>query len=127
MSTYDPLTEAAIEALKTAASIPIQKIVLERAEQIMVHGYDEDHDSTHGDGELAQAALAILAADCNAYQDTVVEAFSLWPPEWDSAMLDHMLAEKPYLDRLAVAAALIVAEMDRILVLIDGEIDKGPA
>lgn len=127
MSTHGVLKEAAIDTLKVAASIPIQKIVLERVEQIAVHGYDDDHDSVHEEHELIQAASAILALDSGTYQNSTNEAYSIWPDAWDCAQLTHIAAEKPYLNRLAVAAALIVAEMDRVLQLVDGEIEKGLA
>lgn len=126
MSYHSVIQEAAVLTLTTAASDSILAIIQERVEQKMIHGFEPEHDEQHSDGELAQAALAILAADCNAYQDTVGEAFMVWPPGWDSAILDHILAEKPYLKRLAVAGALIVAEMDRVLMLVDGELAKGP-
>lgn len=127
MSTHDILKEAAKEALATLQSQSVISIVQERVEQKMIQGYDDDHDSVHEERELIQAASAILALDSGAYANPATEAFNIWPEDWDSAVLTHIATEKPYFNRLAVAAALIVAEMDRVLRLVDSEIEKGLA
>lgn len=115
MSTHDLLKEATEQALATLQSQSVRSIVQERVEQKMLHGYDDDHDSVYEERELIQAASAILALDSGAYAKPANEAYSIWPDGWDSAILTHIVSEKPYLNRLAVAGALIVAEMDRVL------------
>jgi len=90
----------------------IQLIEMERAEQILKHGYDpnfvHENPQYYSDGQLAVAAEMLIASeheegiDRNSYPEN-------WPDEDCIKMLN-----KPYVERLAVAGALIAAEIDRL-------------
>jgi hypothetical protein len=75
-------------------------IAKEREEQINKHKWNDD---IHKNGELIEAAL--FALDPMKFD---------WPVGWS---YDSMLKikEKAYVNRLAVAGALIAAEYDRIM------------
>lgn len=74
----------------------------ERLEQQYKHGYDENHDRIYTKGELKDAAIFCLTQD-----------FTHYPVNWDIKYADKFNM-KNYKDRLAVAGALIAAELDRI-------------
>lgn len=80
--------------------VGIDHITQERREQIEKHKWNDD---IHKDGELVQAAL--FALDPMKFD---------WPENWS---YDTMLKikEKSKFNRLAVAGALLAAEMDRII------------
>jgi hypothetical protein len=81
----------------------IEFIAQERQEQIEKHGWTLDHDTlVNNDGELFQAALAILNID-----------YSSWPSSWDFSVYIH-IANKPVVEKWAIACALIAAEIDRL-------------
>lgn len=78
-------------------------IAQERDEQITKHGFTPEHDDALDAGQLEEAAAALLTED---------------PERWPAHLsrdIFHRASEKPTLNRLAVAAALIAAEMDRII------------
>ena len=82
-------------------------VLHERCDQILKHGYDAEHDRNRNDDtELARAASAVL----RSYEGHDELGRQFWPLEHD---FDHITEKTPY-DKLAVAAALILAEMDRL-------------
>lgn len=90
-----------------------QAVIKERAQQIHKHGYDSDHDDEHVCWELHDAATAIMmhnAGHLERYAEN-----ELWP--WQSSdglnMFHNILKKEPY-EILAVVAALILADMDRL-------------
>jgi hypothetical protein len=83
----------------------ITLIRAERARQITDEGYTAEHDAHHIDGELARAAAAYALYGGGAGH---VVRPGYWPwPDW-------RLTPGEVLDSLVKAAALIVAEMDRL-------------
>lgn len=99
------------------ADLPIDGaglIIAERARQIAVEGWSEEHDDAHNDGELAAAgaAYALNAADqIHPYSqgDGGNEQPFCWP--WDG----QWWKPKDPLRDLVRAGALIAAEIDRLL------------
>lgn len=102
----------------------IELISEERQRQIEKEGWSPEHDDQHTAGELVMAAVAY--ADCNPTMKKFKQQFVLrddfrrgiefrdpfpedWSKEWDKRK------KHPALRRLAIAGALIAAEMDRIL------------
>jgi hypothetical protein len=111
-------------------------IMSERARQVDIKGYDEAHDDDHSEGELALAAIAYAAPD-RVYLRIVNEPDRImfedpWP--WDedadnrrneagqiaSNSLSYQTIENR-IDQLAVAGALLAAEIDRLLRLRETE------
>lgn len=86
-------------------------IVAERNRQRAMEGYDDQHDDTHDDFSLSSAAIAYL-------RDTVArgggeQGFVNRPPEeWPWAKGDWK--PKELRRNLVIAAALLVAEIERI-------------
>lgn len=87
----------------------VDLISRERREQIEKHKWD---DKGHKNGELVQAAL--FALDPMKFD---------WPDGWN---YDNMLKikEKAFVNRLAIAGALLAAEYDRIMQAIEDGPDE---
>ena len=86
----------------------IDLIFAERLRQEKEKGYDAAHDDRHAKGELADFALAILnGADPADYDD---------PESWVTEAYAHLHAKYAHdpICRLAIAGALIAAEIDRL-------------
>jgi len=82
----------------------LEMVVLERIEMLKKHGKTVEFDVKHNDmGELKQAAIACLTRSAD------------FPVHWDNTGTDHIRFDKPEIERLAVAAAFCVAEIDRLL------------
>jgi hypothetical protein len=89
----------------------IEEIKEERLRQVGKEGYDPAHDDEHTDGSIANAAahyactfpMPVGGIDCKG-------VIPLWPwgKEYDKKK------KKSRRDQLKVAAALIVAEMERL-------------
>lgn len=82
----------------------IDEIAAERKRQIEVEGYDAAHDDLHKYEELAQAAASYALAEANLGD----AAESVWP--WDMVEFRPTNARR----NLIIAAALIVAEIERL-------------
>jgi uncharacterized protein YegP (UPF0339 family) len=77
--------------------------VKERHEQINKHGYDLVRDRrAYSQGELRDAALFFLLGDEKYY-----------PKKWDQRYKTEVLKRKSSLDRIVIAIALLMAEVDR--------------
>ena len=76
----------------------IELVAIERIRQIKEEGFDADHDSLHDKGELISAARCYLLGD-----------FVGWP--WER----KWWKPRTKIRNLTKAAALIIAEIDRIL------------
>ena len=97
----------------------IQLITDERKRQVYEKGYNADHDLEHENGELAWAATAYAAPErifrMNAeypFPDRITfsDPFPIiWDPEHDKRR------QHPRIRQLAIAGALIAAEIDRII------------
>jgi hypothetical protein len=81
----------------------IALIQRERLDQLNKHGFTEAHDDALDGGELEAAAMSILSEDRQ-----------LWPSKLNEGLFMRA-TEKNTVGRLTVAAALIAAEVDRIL------------
>jgi len=97
-------------------------IAAERQRQVDVEGYQIAHDDEREDGELAIAAACYAASSANAQlfvdhsgeggQEGMVDP---WPLEKE---LDKRLKHNR-IKKLAIAGALIAAELDRLLRVVD--------
>jgi uncharacterized protein YegP (UPF0339 family) len=77
--------------------------VRERHEQINKHGYDLVRDRKfYQNGELVDAAMFFLTGDPKLY-----------PPKWDQKYKVSVLSRKTILQRIVIATALLMAEVDR--------------
>jgi hypothetical protein len=103
----------------------IECIAAERKRQINTEGFDAEHDSQHDDGELAWAACYYAMPDnleiewvddkrspkirllATLEPDRFFEETG-WDYEWEKRR------EKSRIQQLAVAGALIAAEIDRL-------------
>lgn len=102
---YDLLTDEAKEYITISPLVTsegIARIQEEREEQRAKHGFSDAHDDALDGSELEYAAAAVLTEDPVR-----------WPASMDKALFLRA-TEKGTLGRLAVAGALIAAEMDRI-------------
>lgn len=102
---YDTLTDEArayIQISPLVSSEGVARIQAEREEQRAKHGFSDAHDDALDGGELETAAIAVLTEDA-----------SWWPERMDQQLFMRA-TEKDTQGRLAVAGALIAAELDRI-------------
>lgn len=89
-------------------------VLAERRRQILVEGWDANHDDTHDSGELALAGAGYsFNAGCqlNPHSTVTLEGEPFfWPTSWDPA------SWKPKTPRedLVRAGALILAEIERL-------------
>lgn len=86
----------------------IELITIERKEQIEKHGRSvKDDVILNNDRQLLSSAIILCHKDpAWAFENKI-------PNGWDPDIWDKML-NKPILERLAIAGALIAAEIDRI-------------
>jgi hypothetical protein len=93
----------------------LREVGMERREQVSKHGYDDIHDDDifHANGELAEAACYMAYPHENVKD--IVDVKLLWPDGWDPPEeFSHPSRAKAYRDRLIVAAAFLVAEIERL-------------
>lgn len=81
----------------------IELIVNERKEQLEKHGYSLERDSIYDNQELIKFSGSII-----------YENIDLYP--WNRTLFQHIKI-KPRIEQLAIAGALIAAELDRLLLL----------
>lgn len=107
-----------------------ERIAAERNRQIEEEGYSPDHDRSHTNGALS-AAVAAYAAPYPIYHLTVAEGRDLdgvqhgtmnwhepWPGGWERPARAITPADR--IRELEKAGALIAAEIDRMLAVLDG-------
>lgn len=90
----------------------MSRILTERVRQVEEKGYTQDHDDGHSDGAMAMAA-ACYAAGSEVHTRLpygVMNFEPLWPWEDSGA-----IARKSRKEQLAIAGALIVAELERLM------------
>lgn len=80
----------------------VEMITKEREEQIKKHGYTLKHDKMYDKEELLGAAISLIQ-----------QSETYWPGDWNTEFLDGFLA-KGRKEQLAIAAALVAAEIDRL-------------
>lgn len=90
----------------------IELIAEERQRQIKQEGWTPEHDDEQESGELALAAAcyAVEGDDAGCFVAEPVMGEDAWPwsPEWDKRKKHDRVR------RLAIAGALIAAEIDRL-------------
>jgi hypothetical protein len=78
-------------------------IARERKEQVEKHGRTIQADvKLNSSGQLLKGAIAIIDHD-----------HSNWPKDWETPIYIH-INDKPWIERLVIAGALIAAEIDRL-------------
>ena len=83
----------------------LEKIAKQRGKQLKL-GYTPKHDSEYNClGQLIQAGYALLA-------ESLITRLTLIPQNWDSVLWEKYCI-KPKEERLILAAAFIVAEIER--------------
>jgi len=92
--------------MKTA----IELIAIERGEQIEKHGFSLGNDADYSHGELLDAAMYCLTEDISHYP----ENWSDWFPMKVKAKRMRMSTKQFQFEMLKIAAAFIVAEMERL-------------
>ena len=100
---------------ETFYSEALQRVLEEREAQVMEHGYSYEHDDSHGNDELAALACFYCMpqgarewdASSTGYGDTLGKA--ILPQDWSAREREDRVHE------LAIAGALILAEMARLL------------
>ncbi|WP_232272200.1 hypothetical protein [Thiosulfatihalobacter marinus] len=109
----DAISDELMTRLLATSDSPAAKDVLEeRARQQTVEGWTEEHDDEHDDGEMAKAAAcyAWIAAQSPSLRRIFSSPPPTWPSEWD---VNWWKPTTPRRD-LVKAAALILAEIERI-------------
>lgn len=109
-------SEPALEFLTGPA---LQLLIAERIEQIERHGFTPEHDAYHDSAELAAAALCYLGTyleiatnpDFSAARVGTPAHWPWAPQDWKEPTPD----EDGKVKALTKAAALILAELDRVL------------
>lgn len=86
----------------------IERIAKERQRQIEEEGFDAAHDDQHVDGSLVGVAVYYATAELGFD----LWAAMVWPESW-SRSWDKTDKHSP-LRQLAIAGALIAAEIDRL-------------
>lgn len=115
--------EAIYEAdIASAPLLGVEMIVRERNRQIVTERWSSQHDDTHTDDSLAIVAAMYAVADVDNVsvmrhtdindREDQRKYFDAWPATW-AATFDKR-AEHPRLRQLAIAGALIAAEIDRL-------------
>lgn len=90
------------EGIKLKEMTGLELIAKERKEQIEKHGWNAEHDDQHREEQLTGVALYALTEDID-----------FWPDDWDDDVLIK-IAAKNAKEKLAVAGAMIAAEIDRL-------------
>lgn len=88
----------------------IQEIKTERLRQVEKEGYPTAHDDEHGDGSLADAAAHYAATSHPLFDAGWGKVKSIFP--W--ARMYDKKNKKTRREQLVIAAALIVAEIERL-------------
>lgn len=84
----------------------VDEILAERRRQIG-KGWTPEHDDLHNNGAIADAAGCYALLSSGHYLPNLVEKYKLWP--WT-----ELPKRRPPRDNLIIAAALIVAEIERL-------------
>lgn len=112
--------------IKIEPSQAVNDVLVERVRQLSEEGYDAVHDDEHTDGELAIAAACYAAPHRIYRKEDYAEGTHFvdpWPWEWNSDKRPHegntvrsngAKGEKYRRSLLIKAAALILAELERI-------------
>lgn len=113
---YRAMLDAAPRPLDDATlfSRPVRDILRERQRQIEVEGWSLKHDDRHTDGSLAMAAACYAHPErifqANIRDGTLWSIIWAWPRSW----APYWFKKKDRRRDLVRAAALIVAEIERL-------------
>ena len=88
----------------------------ERAEQIVKHGWTVGRDDEYTTEQLAAAATAYLVPFGTGGHTSGSIIDELWPADWDLKWLKRVEdpTREERIEELAIAGALIAAEIDRL-------------
>ncbi len=94
----------------------VELIAAERARQIHVEGYDQNHDNDHDMGELAKVAavLAVHHTDCLVDPGASDPDMNAFDDPWGLISKHGGQSTPETIRRLTIAGALIAAEIDRL-------------
>ena len=92
-----------------ATSSAAMDVLAERRRQIEVKGWTPEHDDSHNHGELAHAAGVLALADIKLFLRGAIE---YWP--WDAPSMEADIIGTSCRTRLIKAAALLLAEIERL-------------
>lgn len=119
MTEHDDLVEARIDNAKMMLDhindrASTRDVVCARARQILTHGYTRDKDDAHTKRQLVRGAFLTLEQYLGAARDRSGRTEE-WPENWqpDSPWHQRMKKKSPR-EKLVMAAALLLAEIDRI-------------
>ncbi len=88
----------------------IELIAQERKERIEKHGRTVEQDVRNNNNrQLIQGATVLTRLNLNTWPLNSIKQEK--PPGWNPAIWERM-CKKPYLERLAIAGALVAAEID---------------
>ena len=97
-------------------------IAAERQRQVEVEGYRFAHDDQHDEGELAIAAACYAASSANSQlfiDNTGAGEGNAMVDPWPFEKALDKRAKHNRLKKLAIAGALVCAEIDRLLRIVD--------
>lgn len=106
------------QALFAAQRHGINAFTRERWEQVFVHGFDVSNDEDYGNGELLEAAVAVLfqGDELSHMRHQEWGEHEMWPWKSDFGMeFWYKICKKNRLEQLTVAGSFIAAEIDRIV------------
>jgi hypothetical protein len=95
----------------------IELIAAERKRQIEAEGWTAEHDAQHKYNELALAACYYTMPKLFMREYTRIIPEHFFPPTWDIKWAKR--GSKSRIQQLAVAGALIAAEIDRLQAIDD--------
>jgi hypothetical protein len=95
----------------------LREVAMERERQRKEYGYDDGHDDSQVNQEMAKAACYMAWPSDRLYQypgqEVTHPVEDLFPNEWELEL--HSYREgRSYRERLIIAAAFIVAEIERL-------------
>lgn len=105
--------------LGATMSLAAYDVLIERRRQITSEGWTPEHDDDHVDGSLANAAACYAATTrtfkAEQYVGRGYETYTAYEDLWPKSWADHWWRpRKSRRRKLIVAAALILAEIERL-------------
>lgn len=91
----------------------VDLIAAERVRQVEVKGFDAAHDDGHANGDIAIAAAALTLYTTDAEEPVLAHRTEDYRNTW-MAELVRSCKGKPDIRKLAIAGAMIAAEIDRL-------------
>ena len=88
----------------------LHRVFDEREKQVNIKGYTAEHDDEHDREEIADAAAAFVFGGSKLKTSDPAQPLEI-TSEW---FTDEQIRRKPRIRQLEIAAALIVAEIERL-------------